>query len=111
MTNQVAAQTSRLSYTAQWQDLYTQATQHFNDNAKSDEERPGPSNGPQSGGRTAEGQSPVKRRRINDLEIPVTASAAVGLIFNENISFVDVVVTANIQLNNLNLRATWKAME
>lgn len=62
MTNQVTAQTSRLSYTAQWQDLYTQATQHFNDNAKSDEEGPGPSNGPQSGGRTAEGQSPVKRR-------------------------------------------------
>jgi hypothetical protein len=86
MENQVAAQTSKSSYAARWQDLYTlaQAKQHCEDNdAESDEGGPG-FEGVKLGGSTAEElQRPVKRRRTNDGEIPV-----VGLImFNENIFF------------------------
>jgi hypothetical protein len=77
MANQVAAQTSKSSYAAQWQDRYTQAKQRCkDDNTESDEEAPSPGlNGAQSGGST-EGlgppQRPVKRRRVvNEGEIQV----------------------------------------
>jgi len=84
MGNQIAAQTSKSTYAAQWQDLYTQANQDDND---ADEGGPG-LEGAQSEGSTAEGlQRPVKRRRINEGEIPVVSL----IIFNENVFFVDVV--------------------
>jgi hypothetical protein len=87
MGNQIAAQTSKSTYAAQWQDLYTQANQDDND---ADGGGPGLEGAQSEGstGSTAEGlQRRVKRRRINEGEIPVVSL----IIFNENVFFVDVV--------------------
>ena len=88
LANQVAAQTSKSSYAAQWQDLYTRAKQRREDEdteslADSDEGGHG-LEGAQSrlGGNTAadlEGlQRPVKRRRINEGD----STPEVGLILS-----------------------------
>lgn len=87
IANQAAAQTSKSSYTARWQDLFTQAKRRCkDDNAESDSDEGGSGlEGAQSQAgcsTAAEGlRGPVKRRRISEEDIP-----EVGLIiFNENI--------------------------
>lgn len=83
MANQVAAQSLKTSYVAQWQDLYTQAKHN---DAKYDLDDGGPGlEGFQSGGSTAEDlQRPVKRRCIIEGEI---SPAVVTVRLNVNILF------------------------
>ena len=84
MANQAAAQTSKLSYTAQWQDLYMQANQRCkDDDAESDGAGPG-LEAAQSGGSAEEGlHRPIKRCHMKEDEMPVVGP----IISNEHVFF------------------------